>query len=42
MTTFSDRSKNFKNVRRQFFKHKKENDTQFTNKKFKHENKKKK
>ena len=40
-TTFNDRSKNFKNVRRKFFKHKK-NDVQFANEKSKHENKKSK
>ena len=40
-TTFSDRLKNFKNVCRKFFKHKK-NDAQFANEKFKHENKKSK
>ena len=40
MTTFSDRLKNFKNFRRKFSKHKKKNDAQSTDKKFKHENKK--
>ena len=39
ITTFNDRSKKFKNVRRKFFKHKKENDAQFADEKFKHENK---
>ena len=34
-TTFNNRSKNFKNVRRKFSKHKKENDAQFANEKFK-------
>ena len=41
-TMFSDRLKNFKNVLRKFFKHKKENDAQSANKKFKHENQKSK
>ena len=41
-TTFNDRSKNFKNVCRKFFKHKKKDDVQFADEKFKSENKKSK
>ena len=40
-TTFSNRSKDFKNVRRKFFKYEK-NDAQFADEKFKHEKKKSK
>ena len=42
ITTSSDRSKNFKNVRYKFFKHRKENEIQFVNEKFKRKNKKSK
>ena len=38
-TTFSDRLKDFKNVRRKFSKHKNKIDVQSVNEKFKHEKK---
>ena len=42
ITTFSDRSKSSKNVRRKFSKHKKKDDAQSADEKSKHENKKSK
>ena len=42
ITTLNDCSKNFKNVCRKFFKHRKKNEVQSANDKFKRENKKSK